>query len=195
MTQVNQEFLTAVLHETSNYEITNHNLALKVFCIETPLGSMFAMSDEYALYFLEFTDHFELKDRIKKFCYRTNSTIIIGSSVPITSITTELTLYFDGSLKKFKTPLQLLGSPFQKSVWKALQSIPYGHTRSYTEQAKIIEKESAYRAVANANGANKISIVIPCHRVINSNGNLGGYGGGLARKKWLLDFERKNYDN
>ena len=71
--------------------------------------------------------------------------------------------------------------------------IPYGQTRSYSDQAKAIRKQKAYRAVANANGANKLAIIIPCHRIINSNGDLGGYGGGVNRKKWLIDFEKKNH--
>ena len=94
-------------------------------------------------------------------------------------------LYFDGKLTEFKTPLFFLGSPFQQQVWETLQKIPSGETRSYLEIAKAIEKPLACRAVARANGANQLAIVVPCHRVINTNGDWGGYGGGLARKKWL----------
>lgn len=77
-------------------------------------------------------------------------------------------------------------------AWQALTLIPYGETRSYAQQAQSLGKPTAYRAVANANGANSLSIIIPCHRIINSSGNLGGYGGGIARKQWLLEHERKN---
>jgi O-6-methylguanine DNA methyltransferase len=97
---------------------------------------------------------------------------------------------FDRTLQDFKTSVQLLGSPFQKLVWNELVSIPYGQTRSYLEQA--IKKQAAYRAVANANGANQIAIVIPCHRIINSNGKLGGYSGGISRKKWLIEHEKQH---
>ena len=87
--------------------------------------------------------------------------------------------------------INLLGSTFQEIVWEELMCIPYGQTRSYSDQAKAIRKQKAYRAVANANGANKLAIIIPCHRIINSNGDLGGYGGGVNRKKWLIDFEKQ----
>lgn len=91
---------------------------------------------------------------------------------------------------EFKTPLVLIGSNFKKSVWEELKKIPPGKTLSYSKLAAQIEKPSAIHAVASANGANQFSIVIPCHRVINNNGGLGGYGGGLTRKKWLLDHEK-----
>ena len=103
----------------------------------------------------------------------------------------KLKSYFEGKLKKFETPLFLLGSPFQKKVWQALLKIPYGTTRSYAAQAVSMSEPKATRAVANANGANQLAIVIPCHRIINSNGALGGYGGGIARKEWLLQHEAK----
>ena len=107
------------------------------------------------------------------------------------SIESELKAYFEGTLKKFTTPLFLLGSSFQQRVWKELLKIPYGTTRSYAAQAASMGEPKAIRAVANANGANQLAIVIPCHRIINTNGALGGYGGGIARKEWLLKHEAK----
>ena len=101
----------------------------------------------------------------------------------------ELDLYFAGKLQAFATPLQPVGTPFQQTVWRELQTIAYGATRSYKEQAARIGKPQAMRAVAAANGQNKISILIPCHRVIGSDGSLTGYGGGLERKRALLDLE------
>lgn len=101
-------------------------------------------------------------------------------------------LYFSGKLRQFNTPTHLIGSPFQKKAWLALIDIPYGETRSYLQQAKVIGNPSAYRAVANANGANQLAIVVPCHRIINANGELGGYGGGVNRKQWLLEHERRH---
>lgn len=148
--------------------------------IETPLGTMMALADEKALFVLEFADRIEEHPEITP-----------GNSDPLRSIEAELNSYFNGTLKEFKTPLHISGTPFQKLVWAELLKIPYGETRSYLEQATAIGKKSAFRAVANANGANKIAIVIPCHRIINNNGALGGYGGGLARKQWLLDHEKK----
>lgn len=100
--------------------------------------------------------------------------------------------YFEGKLKEFKTSLNLLGCPFQKLVWEELISIPYGTIRNYMAQAEAIGKNKAYRGVANANGANQLAIVIPCHRIINSNGDLGGYGGGIARKQWLIEHEKSH---
>jgi len=100
--------------------------------------------------------------------------------------------YFTGQRKEFDLPLHLLGTPFQKSVWQGLLQIPYGETRSYKQQSIFLGNEKAIRAVAGANGENGIAIIIPCHRVIGENGSLVGYGGGLQRKKWLLDLERKH---
>jgi AraC family transcriptional regulator of adaptative response/methylated-DNA-[protein]-cysteine methyltransferase len=102
----------------------------------------------------------------------------------------EIAEYFAGHRTTFETPLHALGSPFERRVWDQLQKIPLGATRSYADVARAIGEPLAYRAVARANGANTCAIMIPCHRVINTNGELGGYGGGLARKRWLLDHER-----
>ena len=170
----------------------NHYNILKASWLDTPLGPMLAIADEVALYLLEFVERRGLEREVERLRTRTNSAIIPGSAAPIESIEIELKSYFDGNLKEFKTPLHLLGSPFQKMVWNELMNISYGETRSYGTQASAIGKDKAYRAVANANGANQIAIVIPCHRIINSNGDLGGYGGGVARKKWLIEHELKH---
>lgn len=100
--------------------------------------------------------------------------------------------YFTGKRKEFDVPLHLLGTPFQKKVWQGLLQIPYAETRSYKQQSIYLGNEKAIRAVAGANGENGIAIIIPCHRVIGENGSLTGYGGGLQRKQWLLDHERKH---
>ncbi len=99
--------------------------------------------------------------------------------------------YFAGELKAFDLPLKQPGTPFQQSVWKQLQRIGYGATASYQDVAKKIKRPQAMRAVGSANGRNKIAIVVPCHRVIAADGSLGGYGGGLWRKEWLLNLERR----
>ena len=101
----------------------------------------------------------------------------------------QLDEYFSGKRKSFSLKLNLKGTEFQKKVWKGLLKIPFGETVSYLDVAKGIGNEKAVRAVGNANNKNNISIIIPCHRVIGSNGKLIGYGGGLWRKKWLIDFE------
>lgn len=168
-----------------------HHNVLKASWLDSPLGPMLAIADDKALYLLEFVERRGLEREIERLRLRTKSAIIPGSTDSITSIEAELKLYFDGKLKAFKTPIHLMGSPFQKLVWAELMRIPYGQTRSYADQAAAISKPSAYRAVANANGANQLAIVVPCHRIINTNGELGGYGGGIARKKWLINHEKQ----
>lgn len=165
---------------------------LKTKWIDTKLGPMIAIADEEALHLLEFVDRRGLEREVERLKHKTKSAIIPGNTLPIESIEKELKQYFDGELKEFKTPLYLHGSAFSKRVWQELQKIPYGATRSYAQLATAIGRPTAFRAVARANGANQIAIVIPCHRVINSSGELGGYGGGISRKDWLLNLERKN---
>lgn len=165
---------------------------LKASWIDTKLGPMIAIADEAGLYLLEFVDRRGLEREVERLRIKTKAAIIPGITDPIKSITLELESYFEEKLKEFNTPLHLLGSPFQKLVWEELMRIPYGQTRSYMAQAVAIGKNKAYRAVANANGANQLAIIIPCHRIINSNGDLGGYGGGITRKKWLLEHEARH---
>lgn len=113
-----------------------------------------------------------------------------GNSEALENTRQQLTEYFSGERKAFSIPLLTVGTTFQKSVWKALMEVPYGSTASYLELAKYIGKPTAVRAVASANGANAISIMIPCHRVIGSDGKLVGYGGGLQTKSKLLLLEQ-----
>ena len=170
-----------------------HQNILKASWLDTPLGPMLVIADEELLYLLEFVERRGLEREIERLRSKTKSAIIPGSTEPIISIERELKLYFAGKLQEFKTPLYIMGTPFQKNAWEALVKIPYGQTRSYKQQAAIATgNASACRAVANANGTNQLAIVIPCHRIINSNRQLGGYGGGLHRKKWLLEHERKH---
>ena len=164
---------------------------LNAFWLDTPLGPMIAIANDTALYLLEFVDRRGLEREIERLRIRTKSVILPGKTPIIDLIETELKEYFRGSLSQFKTPLFLLGSPFQQAVWHELIKIPCGQTSSYAEIAQKIGMPKAFRAVANANGANQISIVIPCHRVINTNGDLGGYGGGVTRKSWLLNHEKR----
>ena len=147
---------------------------LKASWFDSPLGPMVAIGDDNVLYLVEFVDRRGLEREVQRLRQKIKSAIIPGHTQPIRSIEIELSQYFAGNLREFKTPLFFLGSPFQKSVWEELKKIPYGETRSYFEIAAAIGKPSAYRAVAQANGANQLGIVIPCHRVINSNGELGG---------------------
>ncbi|GKU77335.1 bifunctional transcriptional activator/DNA repair enzyme AdaA [Paenibacillus sp. L3-i20] len=164
---------------------------LRASWIDTRLGPMIAIGDEEALHLLEFVDRRGLEREVERLRKRTKSAIIPGMTGPIQSIEAELTQYFNGSLNHFKTPIHLLGSPFQKSVWEQLMNIPAGETRSYLDIAKALGKPTSFRAVAQANGANQLAIIVPCHRVINTNGDLGGYGGGITRKNWLLTHEKQ----
>jgi AraC family transcriptional regulator of adaptative response/methylated-DNA-[protein]-cysteine methyltransferase len=152
---------------------------------------MLAVADDEALYLLEFVDRRGLAKEIEQLRRKTKLPIIPGKSETIEQIEAELGRYFSGETLEFKTALFQIGSPFQKRVWEELQKIPYGQTRSYAEIAAGIGKLTAFRAVALANGANQFAIVIPCHRVINSNGELGGYGGGIKKKEWLLKHEKR----
>jgi AraC family transcriptional regulator of adaptative response/methylated-DNA-[protein]-cysteine methyltransferase len=162
---------------------------LQVTSIDTPLGPMVGVSDEEALYLLEFVNRRRLEQEIERLRNTFKVSIISGKTEILDSIEKELEQYFKGELKEFSTPIIMMGTPFQKRVWLELNKIPMGETCSYSDIAKKLKNDGAMRAVGSANGANQIAIVIPCHRVINSNGQLGGYGGGLTRKKWLLEHE------
>jgi AraC family transcriptional regulator, regulatory protein of adaptative response / methylated-DNA-[protein]-cysteine methyltransferase len=159
--------------------------------IETVLGSMVAGATADGLCLLEFSDRRMLPTEYKDLMRLLKTSVEDGENDHLTQLRIQLNEYFEGSRKEFSIPLVTPGSEFQKSVWKELLNIPYGTTRSYLEQSVALGKPDAIRAVANANGMNRISIVIPCHRVIGSDGHLTGYGGGLRRKRWLLDHERK----
>lgn len=160
--------------------------------IETPLGTMIACATNQGICLLEFTDRKMLETELKAIAKLLNATIIQGNNQHFDILETQLNEYFNGSRREFSVSLHTLGTDFQQKVWQALQGIPYGKTKSYKEQAIIIENPDSVRAVANANGMNRIAILIPCHRVIGSDGKLTGYGGGLWRKQYLLELEAKN---
>ena len=168
--------------------------AIKSAKFDTPLGNVMVMTDDTSLYFLEFCESLGFSKRLQRFEKKIASTTITPGSTPATElIKKELEQYFAGTLKEFKIPLTLFGTPFQKQVWASLSKIPFGETLSYSGLAEAIGHPQACRAVANSNGRNHISIVIPCHRVIQQNGLLGGYGGGKDRKQRLLDLEGAHY--
>jgi AraC family transcriptional regulator of adaptative response/methylated-DNA-[protein]-cysteine methyltransferase len=130
-----------------------------------------------------------LRTQLVRLVDRWNCTFAPGSSTVNTQLTEELDAYFAGSLRTFSVPLVAEGTAFQEKVWEELRAIPYGQTCSYRDLAQKIRKPEAVRAVGRANGDNRIAIIIPCHRVIGSDGSLTGYGGGLWRKRWLLRNE------
>lgn len=164
---------------------------LKADWIESPIGSLLAVADERSLHLLEFVDRTALPTELKRLRVATRSTIAFGRTAAIDRIEAELGQYFAGKACRFETPLTLHGSVFTRLVWDALMAIPPGTTRSYAQIAADAGRHTAVRAVARANGANQIAIVIPCHRVIGADGSLTGYGGGLWRKDWLLRHERR----
>jgi AraC family transcriptional regulator of adaptative response/methylated-DNA-[protein]-cysteine methyltransferase len=158
----------------------------------TPLGPMMAVASEDGICLFDFTDRRMLETELKQIQKHFKSTILPGKSKYFEPVIKQITEYFEGKRKNFDIPLVTPGTEFQKNVWKVLQTIPYGETRSYKKQAIALGNVKAVRAVANANGDNRISILIPCHRVIGEDGKLVGYGGGLWRKQWLLNLEKKN---
>jgi len=164
---------------------------IKTIKLETPLGEMIAGATEDGICLLEFSDRRILNTEYKDLTRLLKTTLEDGENKHLKALRKQLNEYFNGSRKGFDIPLVTPGSEFQQAVWKELKNIPFGSTRSYQEQAVALNRPDLVRAVANANGMNRISIVIPCHRVIGTDGHLTGYGGGLKRKKWLLDHEKK----
>lgn len=144
--------------------------------IDSPVGRLIAEVNDDALLALDFEQDGEV--------YRDEHPLL-------DKLKSELRDYFEGKRKSFSLPLAPKGTPFQKTVWQTLTRIPYGATVSYSTEASMLEQPKAVRAVANANGKNKIAIIIPCHRVIAKNGGIGGYSGGLWRKEYLLALEAK----
>ena len=168
--------------------LTNKKI-IKINRIDTPIGPMLAGAVDEGICLLEFTDRKILENQLAHIEKHFNAVLSPGESVHFEKLNEELQEYFKGERKEFTVPLAYPGSPFQISVWESLIDIPFGTTRSYKEQSIILQNPKAIRAIAHANGENRIAILIPCHRIIGSNGDLVGYGGGLWRKQFLLDLE------
>ena len=161
--------------------------------IETPLGTMLALADDAGLRLLEFADRPRVAEESEGLCRRLDATRVHGTNEHLENIAKEVSEYFTGCLRKFKTPIAPLGSAFQHRVWNQLCAIAPGTTRSYSDVAGAIGVAGAVRAVGRANASNIICLVIPCHRVIRSDGSLCGYRGGIWRKAWLLRHETKTF--
>jgi len=157
--------------------------------LETPLGNMLACATDKGICLLEFIDRRAFVTELKDLKRLLRATIEPGTNKHLQNVEKQLDEYFLGKRKKFDLPLITPGTEFQNKVWEKLLDIPYGETRSYKQQSIAVGNLGAIRAVGTANGANRIAIIIPCHRVIGEDGSLTGYGGGLKRKRWLLDFE------
>lgn len=158
--------------------------------IDTPLGTVCAVADEQAILFLNFYEDNDLY--LHKIQKQLPTTLIAMKNVILDFLEDELKLYFQGSLRQFMTPVSLsFGTTFQKNTWRVVQGIEYGKKLSYQQVACVMQHDRAVRSVGQANGANNILILIPCHRVIQSNGLLGGYAAGVERKEWLLNHEKR----
>ncbi|HEY2163231.1 MAG TPA: methylated-DNA--[protein]-cysteine S-methyltransferase [Gemmatimonadaceae bacterium] len=159
--------------------------------VDTSIGEMIAGATDTHLVLLEFARRRTLDAQLERFTRMTGFTLERGESRIVGELRRELDEYFRGERKEFTIPIDARGTPFQMRVWAALRQIPTGTTTSYGRLAMSLGQASAVRAVAGANGDNPIAILIPCHRVIGSDGSLTGYGGGLWRKKKLLELEAR----
>ncbi len=158
--------------------------------IDTPLGAMVAVACRHKLHLLEFADRKALPREVAKLQKRQPGGLGFGRPEVIDQAAAELTEYYAGRAARFDTPLAYHGTAFEAEVWRALRDIPAGETRSYGQLAKDLGRPGSSRAVARANGANQIAVMIPCHRVLGADGTLTGYGGGLWRKQRLIEIER-----
>jgi AraC family transcriptional regulator, regulatory protein of adaptative response / methylated-DNA-[protein]-cysteine methyltransferase len=159
--------------------------------IETPLGAMLALASEEGLHLLEFVDRRGVENEILSLRKRLDRAIVPGNNAHLEKISEELKNYFDNEATSFTVPLIVGGTEFERGVWALLQTIPHGQTWSYAQLAEKLGNPKATRAVGRANGRNCLAVIIPCHRVVRSDGSLCGYGGGVWRKQWLLDHEQK----
>lgn len=174
-------------------KVKNHVPAvITMTTFDTPLGPMLAGATIEGICILEFKNRIRLEKEIADLQKLLDATVVFGKTGHLELVEKELNEYFAGKRKIFSVPLHMPGNEFAKSVWKALQEIPYGKTCSYKDQADRMNNPKAIRAIASTNGRNRLAIIIPCHRVIGSNGSMTGYAAGVDKKKWLLKFEREN---
>jgi len=170
------------------------SVLLRADWIDTPLGAMIALTDERLVHVLEFVNRKQIGRQIARYQRAVNASLLPGETNLSRQLRHELDAYFSGKSLKFDCPIAETGTPFQLRVWAALRQIEPGKTESYSAIARQVGAPLAVRAVANANAMNRCAIVIPCHRVIGADGALTGYAGGLPRKQWLLDHERRIAD-
>lgn len=160
-------------------------------CIESPVGPLLLGALQDGICLLEFTERTRLEIQLNSLQKRLARIVVSGSNKHTDQARGQLRQYFAGERTQFDLPLVYPGTEFEVRVWNALLQIPYGEMRSYEDLAGKIGSAGAARAVGRANGMNRIAIIIPCHRVVNKSGKLGGYGGGLWRKQFLLNLECK----
>jgi AraC family transcriptional regulator of adaptative response/methylated-DNA-[protein]-cysteine methyltransferase len=162
--------------------------------LESPVGPLVVAANDQGLCLLEFGHGGEMGTALASLAHELDCPIVPGKHPYIEQVRRELDEYFAGDRRDFSVPLLYSGTPFQRAAWEELRRIPYGETISYEEQARRIGLPGAQRAIGRANGQNRLAIIIPCHRVVNKSGQLGGYGGGLWRKQFLLELERGSHD-
>ena len=180
--------LSRIATEITPFEDSDSRV-ISTTTIETPLGVMHAGAIDRGICLLDFADREHLADQITLLQKTFDAELQHGENLHLHTLKTQLGEYFAQQRERFEVPLVLSGTEFQNKAWKELQNIPYGETRTYKQQADKIGNPKAVRAVATANGNNRMAILIPCHRVIASNGDLAGYAGGLWRKEYLLELE------
>jgi len=163
--------------------------------LETPLKQILVCASATGILLLEFVDDKKTEEMLKTVEGYHTSTFVNEANDPILVLKKELVLYFEGKLKTFTVPIELMGTAFRKTVWNHLLTISFGKTITYKQQSMQMNSPLAIRAIASANGRNRIAIVIPCHRVIGSNQTLTGYSGGLWRKQFLLNLEEDKVMN
>lgn len=173
-------------------ELSNGTNLITTTEISTPLGPMLAGATSEGVCILEFMNRVRLEKEIIDLQKLLNGVMQPGQNPHLDQLKNELAEYFEGKRKVFSVPLHTPGNEFAQTVWKTLQEIPYGQTCSYKQQADKMNNPKAIRAIASTNGRNRLAIVIPCHRVIGSDGSMTGYAAGVEKKKWLLKFERNN---
>lgn len=188
-----EELLAAANREVGHPGAATDEGTVFVTHLMTPLGPMLAGASSTGICLLEFMDRRMLKTQLRRIRQRFHSQLKTGCSEYFGLLDMQLQEYFSGARKAFTVPVDTPGTEFQTRAWTALQSIPYGETRSYEDQALVVGRPTAVRAVARANGDNRISIIIPCHRVIGKDGNLTGYGGKIWRKRRLLQLESASH--
>lgn len=160
--------------------------------LTTPIGPMFVCATDKGVCLLEFFNRKDMTGQLNRLEALINGVIVIAENEYTLAVKKQLDQYFIGERHQFELPLFIPGTQFQQQVWQCLTTIDYGTTSSYQQQAENLGNPKAIRAMASANGRNRLAIIIPCHRVIGKDGSLTGYAGGLERKQWLLDHEKKH---
>jgi O-6-methylguanine DNA methyltransferase len=184
------QFRSAFEQAITTLDVSTDATPVSLDWLASPVGPLLVGATSAAIVMLEFSSPDEIAPQLHRLRNQLNRPLVYEATPLLNRLRSQLAEYFSGTRQAFDLPLEYQGSEFQNRVWTALRSIPFGETRSYGAIAAMLGDPGAMRAVGGANGVNPIAIVIPCHRVVNANGTLGGFGGGAWRKQVLLDLER-----